>query len=435
MVVLERGEVVGGMAASIEIAGIRVDYGSHRLNPAMPSYVLDDLRSLLGTALQTRRRNGRLLVCDRWVSYPLRAAEVTRAMSPQKLARAAFDVVAAPLRHAEADTYADLMRTGLGPTLYDMVYEPYARKIWGLTGDQIDGDQARQRNGSDRAWKILGTMLRGAPHNEDNVYLYPRRGFGQLVEALAEAAYAAGVDIRLRSEADLLELRPGQVDVRLPSGPAISTRHVFSTIPLPVLARITRPGAPYEAVNASGNLRFRAMVLVYAVHEGGRWSPYDIHYLPEGRTPIARVSEPANHRISPDDPANRSVVCFEIPCEVGDRVWNLDDEDFAVMITDAIERTGLPRLRLAWLQVKRLRHVYPVYECGYRANLAELDRWADTLPNVTTFGRLGLFAQDNTHQALVMAYDAVDALGTGDFDHAAWSDARARFSRQVFGGN
>ncbi len=422
------------MAASFEIGGIRVDYGSHRLSPALPPAVRDDLRSLLGTELQTRRRNGRLLVRDRWVSYPLRAAEVTRALPPQKLARAAFDMVAAPLRHAEADTYADLMRTGLGPTMYEMVYEPYARKIWGLTGDQIDGDQARQRDGADRtSWKVLSAMFRGAPTSAENIYLYPRRGFGQIVEALADAAYAAGADIRLRSEADLLEIHAEHVDVRMPTGVPISARHVFSTIPLPVLARITRPGAPYEAVNASGNLRFRAMVLVYAVHDGGRWSPYDVHYVPESRTPIARVSEPANHRISPDDPANRSVVCFEIPCEVGDRVWNLDDEDFQAMILDAVERTRLPPLRLAWLQVKRLRHVYPVYECGYRASLSELDRWAGTLPNITTFGRLGLFAQDNTHQALGMAYEAVDALGAGEFDHEAWSHSRARFSRHVFG--
>ena len=62
--------------------------------------------------------------------------------------------------------------------------------------------------------------------------------------------------------------------------------------------------------------------------------------------------------------------------------------------------------------MKRLPFVYPVYEPGYEAALAGLDRWVGSLPRVTTFGRLGLFAHDNTHHAMAMAYDAVSALET-----------------------
>jgi len=97
----------------------------------------------------------------------------------------------------------------------------------------------------------------------------------------------------------------------------LRTRHVFSTLPLPLLARMTSPGAPYEAVEASGNLRFRAIVLVYAVHRGGRWTRHDVHYIPGSNTPVSRISEPANHRINPEDPEDRSVVCFELPCDIG----------------------------------------------------------------------------------------------------------------------
>jgi hypothetical protein len=51
---------------------------------------------------------------------------------------------------------------------------------------------------------------------------------------------------------------------------------------------------------------------------------------------------------------------------------------------------------------------------------------------VTTFGRLGLFAHDNTHHALAMAWDAATALAPdGRRDETAWSAARARFARHV----
>jgi phytoene dehydrogenase-like protein len=46
VLVLERAENTGGMAASFEIAGMSVDYGSHRLSPATPPHILADLRAL-----------------------------------------------------------------------------------------------------------------------------------------------------------------------------------------------------------------------------------------------------------------------------------------------------------------------------------------------------------------------------------------------------
>ena len=61
------------------------------------------------------------------------------------------------------------------------------------------------------------------------------------------------------------------------------------------------------------------MVLVYLVHAGGRWSRYDAHYLPGLQTPLTRVSEPANYRACGADPADRAVLCAEIPCTVGDQ--------------------------------------------------------------------------------------------------------------------
>ena len=62
--VLEREAGVGGMAASFDVAGVRVDHGSHRLHPAISPPLLAALRGLLGADLQTRPRHGRLLVFD-----------------------------------------------------------------------------------------------------------------------------------------------------------------------------------------------------------------------------------------------------------------------------------------------------------------------------------------------------------------------------------
>ncbi|MBA2532726.1 MAG: FAD-dependent oxidoreductase, partial [Nocardioidaceae bacterium] len=163
-----------------------------------------------------------------------------------------------------------------------------------------------------------------------------------------------------------------------------------------------------------------------------RWTPYDAHYLPGPGTPVTRISEPTNYRDSADDPADRSVVCAEIPCTAGDELWNADDSTLSRLVHDAVASTGLPPLRRTAAQVRRLPHVYPVYARGFADRLAGLEAWAAGLPGVTTLGRAGLFAHDNTHHAMVMALAAVDCLtADGGWDETRWAAARERFRAHV----
>jgi protoporphyrinogen oxidase len=483
VLVLERSAAVGGMAASFDVAGVRVDLGSHRLHPATPPDLLAELRGLLGDDLQLRSRNGRLRVYGRWLGFPLRAGELVRGLPPGALARIARDALAGPLRPRRESSFAAVLSSRLGPELYGALYRPYAEKLWGLPGERIDAEQARRRVTADSPWKIAGRVLRRGGNGQGRVFWYPRRGFGQLAEALADAATAAGAEIRTStgvSQVDTGEAGdPGGADplLWLADGSTVRCGHVFSTVPLPVLARLVTPTAPPPVLAATEGLRFRAMLLVYLVHEAGpgdaagagradggaaargggrcggarrdsatasvgrwtgsaapagRWTPYDAHYLPGPDTPVTRVSEPANYRSSATDPTDRTVLCAELPCTPGDPLWTLPDGDLAELVTAGLARNGLPPVRLAAVEVRRLPHVYPVYEVGYADRLRLLDGWAAGLGRVTTFGRLGLFAHDNTHHALAMAWDAAAALAPdGHRDEAAWDAARARFAHHV----
>ncbi|MGH3786344.1 MAG: FAD-dependent oxidoreductase [Pseudonocardiaceae bacterium] len=436
-IVLERATAVGGMAASFDVAGVRVDHGSHRLLPATSAAVMADLRGLLGDDLQCRPRNGRLRVARRWVGFPLRPGELLRTLPAGMLTRITMEAFAEPLRRRQAPTsYSDALRASLGPTLYDALYAPYAVKLWGLPGEQIDPEQARRRVSADTPWKIAHRVLRqnlGRQRHEapGRVFYYPRRGFGQIVSALADAAVAAGARLRLDTAVEEVHASEDGVTVRTSDGMTLTAGHLFTTIPLPLLARIAVPGPPAAAVDAAAALRFRSMVLVYLVHEGRPWTTFDAHYLPGLDTPVSRISEPTSYRCSSADPADRTVLCCEVPCQVGDHWWSAEDGDLAAMVGAALDRCGLPPVLGAEVVVRRLRTVYPVYETGYAVHLHGLDAWAATLPRVTTFGRLGLFVHDNTHHAIAMAYEAVDALRNGDWDTAAWSAARRRFADHV----
>jgi protoporphyrinogen oxidase len=433
VVVVERGQGPGGAAASFELDGIRVDHGSHRLHPAIEPRILADLRGLLGEELQRRPRNGRIFLEGRWIGFPLRPADLARRLPPSFAAAAARDAATAWARRPRADTFAEVLRAGLGPTMCERFYFPYARKLWGLDPSELAGEQARRRVTAGSPARLLALVARGARAGAGGAFFwYPRRGFGTISERLAEAAEAAGAELRFGAAAERVRLGDrGGVTVTLAGGETVAARRVWSTIPLPVLARIAEPAPPAALLEAAGRLDFRAMLLVYLVLDGGRFSPYDAHYLPDPGTPVTRVSEPTNYRDG-DDPAGRTVLCAELPCRRGGELWRAADGELAGLVRATLRDRGLPEPAVRAVAVRRLPAVYPVYRVGYAAAFDALDAWAASQPALLSFGRLGLFVHDNTHHALAMAWAAADALAPdGGFDHEAWSAARRRFATHV----
>ena len=252
--VVDRAETVGGMAASRTVAGLRVDHGSHRLHPAADPSVLADLRDLLGEDLQVRPRHGRIRLAGRWVGFPLRTSDLVRNLPPRFAAGAAVDALTSPLRRPRADTFAEVLRAGLGPTIADAFYAPYARKLWDTDPNELAGELARRRVSASSPLDLARRLVRGA-RPEGRTFLYPRRGFGQIVEAVADAAVAAGVTIRLGTGS------PRSTSTATTASSSTSTTARRSR-PAPSCRPSRSAPSPRAAGGPAVELRHRAVVLV-----------------------------------------------------------------------------------------------------------------------------------------------------------------------------
>lgn len=430
VIVVERSDRVGGAAGSFEVAGVRVDYGSHRLHPSTEPAIATELQRLLDGDLQRRVRRGRIRLGGRWVAFPLRPADAARNLGTSFLAGASRDAALSWMRRPHADTFAEHLRAGLGPTVCERFYFPYARKLWGLEPSELSAEQARRRVSADRAGKLVRRLLR--PRSGDGqVFFYPRRGYGQLSERLAEAAVEAGAELRLRAPVERVALHEGGVTVTA-GGRQVPGSLVWSTIPVTALASLVEPAPPEAVAAAAGNLEHRSLLLVYLVVAGDRYTRFDAHYLPDASIPVSRISEPKNYRDGAGvDPDDRTVLCAEVPCARGGEIWSLDDAAAADLVLQALRACDLPAPRVLGVEVRRVAQAYPIYRRGFEAHFDALDGWLRTLPRLLSFGRQGLFVHDNTHHALAMAWAAADALeGTG-VNRAAWARARDRFTAHV----
>ena len=399
VVVLERAPTVGGMAASFDVAGLRVDHGSHRLHPSTAPAILTALRELLGDDLQTRPRHGRIRLQDRWVAFPLRAASLLRQAPPAFALRAGRDTIIRPVhrarqrlehswrapaarqrlraggasrlsddrpaigRHsgghvAQEETFADVVRDGLGPTVLDSFYGPYARKLWDTEPDELAGELARRRISSSSPVDIARRLARGR-RNGGPTFLYPRTGFGAISEALADAAVTAGADLRLSCGVRRLTAVGGW-RLELDGGGRLDVAQVWSTAPLAALAGAIEPPPPPAVAAAAGRLRHRAMVLLYLVLDRPQWTPFDAHYFPGPEVMASRLSEPRNYRDNPDDPPDRTVLCAEIPCWQGDETWRASDGVLAERLVAELGRLGSPPVEPVHVDSLRLLLSYPI---------------------------------------------------------------------------
>ena len=437
--VLERASRVGGNAGSFVIDGIPVDFGSHRLHPVTPPDVMGDIRELLGGDLLDRPRHGRIRLRGRWVHFPLKPLDLLTRLPPAFMAGVMFDAVRKPFTSLQGEqSFASILERGLGRTICRDFYFPYARKIWGLPPEALDAEQAKRRVSSGSIGKMVRRVLNALPGMKkpgSGRFFYPRHGYGQISDALHRAALAAGATVHLQADVTGVTVEDGSVrhvearvggETRL-----LPAAHVLSTIPVTVLARLVRSDGGAPPPTAADALRQRSMVLIYLLLDAERFTEFDAHYFPETAIHISRLSEPKNYSMTIRP--GRTVICAELPCSQTDPEWSMSDEQLGRLVVRDLETAGLaPVPGILEVQTRRLPHAYPLYAKGYREAFDALDRWIGGIDGLITFGRQGLFAHDNTHHTMAMAYALVASLrDDGTLDHEAWARARRSFEAHV----
>jgi protoporphyrinogen oxidase len=455
---VEQNAWFGGNAGSFEWEGQRLDFGSHRLHPACEPRILADVKALLGAELLDRPRHGRIRLMGRFVHFPLKPLDLLLRANPSFVLGMAGDTFAKVARlgrsrdgrvaasngggeKAASETFASFLRANLGRTMCERFYFPYARKIWGREPDELSGVQARRRVSASSVGKLVAKVLRSVPGFKKpggGRFWYPRQAYGQLSESIARAAQSSGAELLLEHRVKRLEAprggepwrivveRVGRRDERV-----VEADVVWSTLPLTLLPKLVQPAAPAAVVEAASAVKYRAMLLVYLRLPVDQFTEFDAHYLPESDVRITRLSEPKNYS-DRREPRGATTLCAELPCDASDAWFTASDAELGELVAEDLARSGLPLpAKPTAVKVMRLPQAYPIYLQGYEQPLARVQQWIDALPRTLTFGRQGLFAHDNTHHALAMAYAAVECLSSGGFDRTRWSEHLEVFSHHV----
>jgi len=453
VVIAEANPFVGGMAASFEYEGLYFDYGSHRLHATVSPSVIQKIKSVVGPDLLYRRRNGRIRLGGSFVKFPMNPIDMAQHFTGRFLAAILLDSVFKYFRPRRkcARSFADVLLKGLGETVCNAFYFPYARKLWGLDPEEIAADQARGRVSAYTTARILKKALsfipgfgkRGVGH-----FFYPRRGFGQICDSIAAEVHRLGGRISLSSRIRKIRVgngrglavvagdngRPRNVAHRTNQAGFTELRAdmVFSTIPITDLVDCVQPQPSIEVANASQRLRYRGLVLLYLVLQTKTFTPFDTHYFPEDSVCFSRLSEPKNYS-GCDESSGTTGLCVEIPCWVGDDHWNASLHELIRVVLEQLESSGLPvRVPVKTAFIRRLSHAYPLHDLNYKRHFRTVEKHLTQLKSLVVLGRQGVFVHDNTHHALQMASAASRCLSSdGSWDADKWWEYTKKFEAFV----
>ncbi len=128
---------------------------------------------------------------------------------------------------------------------------------------------------------------------------------------------------------------------------------------------------------------------------------------------VHRISEFKNFSDA-SAPGDKTVVCCEITCNVGDEHWKMDLERGAEVAINDLVTVGLLEPGTArGIDIEKLPYAYPVYDLTYRENLETLKRAVKRVKNIRTTGRQGLYRYNNMDHSIAMGRRTAKTLAKG----------------------
>lgn len=430
VVVIERDSKVGGLAKSIEYQGFILDYGPHRFFTKVAP-VLKLWNEVLSSDQVTVNRLTRIYYSGKYFSYPLKAFNALLTLGvfeSFKIVTSYIKVKLFPNRRPK--NFAQWVTNQFGKRLFEIFFEAYTEKLWGIPCTQISADWSAQRI---KGLSLLSAVRKALLSNNGKVkslieqFQYPRLGSGQLYEKISDYLRRYNQLVLLNTEVvrvdhenfkvTKIKLRNRKTGVE----EVVNCAGVISSIPLSLLVQQINSPAPPEVIAAAKSLKFRNTILVYLIVESGNLFPDNWLYINEPSVQLGRVTNFANWSPEMLPNQNQTPLCCEYWCNFDQPMWTKPEDELWMQAEQELRKIGLLHNEVVSSRlVVRLPRTYPIYAGNYKAALAEIQSYLKQFQNLQLIGRYGSFKYNNQDHSLLMGILAAENILTPG-KHDLWS--------------
>lgn len=438
--VVDKETTVGGVCRSFTEGDFLLDYGPHKFYTLIDG-IVDELEKLMGDELLVRDKTQSLYMKGKYFAFPLKMSEMVLRFPPLTTAQVLMSfgkqMLQNQLTKETSTTYESFIIERFGKELYQQIFKPMAKKIYGEPQD-LDRKLAEVRISSPGLISVVKQLLFRSKIDRTisaPTFHYPKLGYGRIPERLKEACLKQGVHFHLNSKIQSIVAKDGkvsQVVVEESSGQQtkLDCDSLIYTIPLSVLPDLISEPLPTDVRKACKFVSYRHGVIYYYLLKSTPVLPSMWVFFPESRFRFGRLSEMV--KFSPHTaPPGHTALMVDFTCEEKDPYWSLDDKDLGEKLLAQMAPLKLfPANAIVKQFSKRFRNLYPVYSTGYQENLTSVRKLETLFNNLFFIGRLGDFNYNNADQCMDMGFKAADHIAELGGVAEGWQQLRSeRFEK------
>ena len=478
-VILETETFVGGISRTATYKGNRMDIGGHRFfskdervtelwtkmlpvqgEPALDDKILEREKPLqengpdpeqTDEVMLVRDRVSRIIYKRKFFDYPISLKTQTFInMGFWATMKAGFGYLGSCIKKREETNLENFYINRFGKPLYEMFFEDYTEKLWGVHPRDIAADWGAQRvKGLSVSKAIKNALTKPFKKKNKEVetslieqFIYPKKGPGQLYEKMAEEIVRLGGEIRFGRTVHKIEVVDGKVatvyamnvENEVESYPV---DYCISSMPIKDLAEsIGKENVPADVYETATTLPYRDFMTVGLLVSDlkvknktkmktlGNIVPDCWIYVQDRDVRLGRIQIFNNW--SPymvENPQENVWIGLEYFCTEGDGMWTSPDADFIKNAVDELVKIGVIESGEKVLDstVIRVKKAYPAYFGSY-ANFDKVREYLDGFDNLFCVGRNGQHRYNNMDHSMATAMVACEEIIKGGSDKTAvWS--------------
>ena len=471
--VLELEKFVGGISRTAYYNGNRMDVGGHRFftkvervsdlwhevmplqgTPSLDDKILNRDIPLVengpdpekeDVVMLKRHRVSRIYFLKKFFDYPISMKPRTFAnMGFGRTMKAGFGYLGSCIHKRKEQSLEDFYINRFGKPLYQLFFESYTEKLWGVHPSKLSADWGAQRvkglSLSKAFWNAITKPFRKKDKKVETSLIeqfeYPKFGPGQLYTLLADSLLSKGVNIVYNAEVNKIILnKEHQIsEVICKDDKSYKADYFVSSMPIKDLfMALGKDVVDSEAYETAVNLPYRDFITVGLLLDKLKIQnktkiptvnnivPDTWIYVQERDVTMGRMQLFNNW--SPymvADPLNTVWMGLEYFCSEGDKMWEANDADFINMAIDELVRMGIIESKDNVLDATRLKvkKAYPAYFGSYD-HFDLVRKELDNISNLYCVGRNGQHRYNNMDHSMLTGLIAADYIKEGNTDKTA----------------
>lgn len=463
-VIIEEEDCVGGLAKTVFNNGNGTDIGGHRFFtknneifklwqnflPVSGYPAADDLflkRDIIidekganpekeDKVFLKRKRFSRIYYQNHLIDYPIKLnLETIFSLGFKKTVKAGVSYLQSCIYKLPETNLETFMVNRFGRVLYELFFEKYTQKVWGMHPSLISKEWGYQRIKGISLSKVLINALiapfKGHDEKESSLieeYYYPKYGSSQLFDSMAEEIIKNGGEIILNNRVTSIEKSGEKISsVKIYNKKTNEEKTVtadFFLSSMPIKELIEDMNDVTENISdIASNLQYRDFILVNFVCNKinlknntnyptvDNICPDSWIYLQDEGIKAGRLNI-MNH-FSPyivNDFKEDFVINLEYFCNENDEFWQKADEDIINFAKQELEKLNISNIAdIKFSKCIRYKKAYPSYFGSYEY-FDKIRKYINGIENLYCIGRNGQHKYNNMDHSILSGIEAAKII-------------------------